>query len=204
MTRNKLGTANKKAILYLRVSSEEQTTENQLPELQQLARARNYEIVEVVEEKMSAVKQRAGLDHIMKVAHEGRFNVLVVWALDRLGRSMVGNLQAVLELNRLEVEIVSLREPWLQLDGPVKSLLIALMSWVAEQERARIVERTVVGMERARREGKRIGRPRVEIDPDEAMKLKRKGYSLRKAAKKLGVGHSTLQRFYKSQRVPKG
>lgn len=203
MTPKNIGTPSKKAALYIRVSSQEQNLENQKPELLQLAEARGYEIVEVIEEKISAAKQRAGLDRLLQVAHQGKFNVLVLWALDRLGRSMVGNLQIVLELDRLGIQVVSVREPWLQMEGPVRSLLIAVFSWVAEQERTRIRERTKVGIERARSNGKTLGRPVAEIDAEEAMRLKRKGLSLRKAAKKLGVGHSTLQRFYKSRAVQK-
>src|SRR5467141_1966984 len=97
------------------------------------------------------------------------------WCCWSLGRSMVGNLQAVLELDRIGVQIVSVREPWLDTSGPVRSLLIAIFSWVAEQERSRLIERTRAGLDRARREGKRIGRPRVRVDLTKALALKGEG-----------------------------
>ena len=202
------GTRPLKAIIYVRVSTQEQTTANQLPELVQLAEARGFEIAEVIEDVMSATKKRPGLDRVMKLAHAGKCQVVACWALDRLGRSMVGNLQTVLDLDRLGVQVVSMREPWLAMDGPIRSLLVAVFSWVAEQERSRLRERTRAGLERARREGKQLGRPSVAIDADQALLLRRKGLSLRAAAEKLGVGHSTLHRFYRehdarNQRVPK-
>ncbi len=197
------GKKNKKAVVYVRVSTEEQTVENQLPELERIAEARGFKDIEVIEEVMSAAKHRPGFDRVMAMAHKGQCQAVIIWALDRLGRSMTGNLQTVLALDEMGVEVISVQESWLQMRGPVRSLLVAVFGWVSEQERLRIKARTVIGMKRAKLAGRKLGRPRVEIDADEAMRLKRKGYSLRKAAKKLGVGHSTLQRFYRSQSCTK-
>jgi DNA invertase Pin-like site-specific DNA recombinase len=147
-------------------------------------------------ETISAVKVRPELKRMMLAAHAGTFDTLIVWALDRLGRSMAGNLQTVLELDRLGVRVVSVREPWLDTSGPVRSLLIAIFGWVAEQERLRIVERTKAGIARARHEGKHVGRPAAHVDLDEALRLRRRGTSIREAARRLGVGASTLQRAY--------
>lgn len=193
------GTKTRKAILYLRVSTDQQSVENQRPELLQLAEARGFQVVEVVEEKLSAAKQRPGLDRVLRLAHEGKAGAVIVWALDRLGRSMVNNLQTVVELDRIGVEVISVREPWLQMQGPVRSLLVAVFSWVAEQERTRIRERTKLGISRARKEGKRLGRPPAQVDVDRALLLKRKGLSIRAVAKKLGIGSSTLHRLYRAQ-----
>lgn len=203
----------RRAAIYLRVSGAPgQTVENQRPDVVQVVRSRGLDLVEVFEETISAAKQRPALDALMLGAHQGRFDVLVVWALDRLGRSMVGNMQTVLDLDRLGVEVISVREPWLQTQGPVRSLLIGIFSWVAEQERLRIVERTREGLARARREGKQIGRPRVEVDLDQALLLRRRGVSLRKSARKLGVGAATLCRALQAydremaviQKIPSG
>jgi len=187
-----------KACIYIRVSTDEQHGTNQRPEIDMLVRARRLEVVAVVEETMSAVKKRPALEGILKRAHQGEFDVLVVWALDRLGRSMCGNLAMVLELDRLGVQVVSVRESWLDTGGPVRPLLVAIFSWVAEQERLRIVERTKAGIARARKEGKVIGRPRVEVDLDQALLLKRRGLSIKATAHKLGVSPSTLHRAYRS------
>jgi DNA invertase Pin-like site-specific DNA recombinase len=78
------GTRSAKAVIYVRVSTAEQTTANQLPELVQLAEARGFEIVEVIEEVMSAAKQRPGFERMMTLARRGKCQVVVCWALDRL------------------------------------------------------------------------------------------------------------------------
>jgi putative DNA-invertase from lambdoid prophage Rac len=151
--------------------------------------------VAVFEEKASAVKHRPEFEKMRLAAHEGRFDVLLVWSLDRLGRSMVGNLQTVLELDRVGVHVVSMREPWLDMTGPVRSLLVGIFGWVAEQERLQLVSRVRAGIERARREGKRLGRPPADVDLDEALRLRHRGVSIRDTARKLGVGSSTMHRI---------
>lgn len=102
---------------------------------------------------------------MIEAAHRGAFEVLLVWSLDRLGRSMTGNLvEAVLELDRYGVAVMSVREPWLDTGGPVRPLLIAIFGWVAEQERAQIAERTKAGLARARKKGVQLGRPKRRVD----------------------------------------
>lgn len=183
-----------RAALYLRVSSDEQTFENQRPELRRIARTRGYKVVATYEEQASAAKARPEYTRMMDDAHRGMFDVLVVWALDRLGRSMVGNMQAVLELDRCGVEVVSAREPWLDTGGAVRPLLIGIFGWVAEQERTRLSERTKAGMDRARRDGVHIGRPAVRVDLRRARALRAEGLPLREVAKRLRVSLATLKR----------
>lgn len=140
------------------------------------------------------MKKRPEYERMMKAAGRGAFDVLIVWAIDRFGRSMVGNLTDVLELDRLGVQVVSVRESWLDTGSPVRNLLIAIFSWVAEQERTRLVERTKAGLVNARRRGARLGRPPARLDRDHLLELQEKGWSVRKIAKSLGVGPSTVQR----------
>ena len=183
-----------RAALYLRVSTDKQSTENQRPEIEQLARARGFEVVHVYEEQGSAAKHRPTYEQMLKDARRGKFNVLIIWSLDRFGRSMVGNLQDVLELDRLGVTVVSVKESWLDTGSPVRSLLVAIFSWVAEQERNRLAERTRAGMEQARRRGSRIGRPPARLDDGYVRELRARGLSVRMIADELGVGASTIQR----------
>jgi putative DNA-invertase from lambdoid prophage Rac len=183
-----------RAALYLRVSTDRQCTENQRPEIEQLAHARKYNVVGVYEETMSAAKHRPEYGKMMKAAKTGAFDVLVIWSIDRFGRSMVGNLQDVLELDRLGVVCVSVRESWLDTGSPVRTLLVAIFSWVAEQERARIAERTRAGMAAAKRRGARLGRPRARLDEERLRELKGRGWSVRKMAAAMNVGTATIQR----------
>jgi DNA invertase Pin-like site-specific DNA recombinase len=138
-----------KCAQYLRVSTTEQSYENQLPDLEALAKARGFEIVSTYAEKVSAVKQRPAFERMLADAHRGKFQVVLVWSLDRLHRSMVGALQTIIDLDRRGVQVISVREPWLDTGGPVRSLLLAICGWVAEQERLRIGDRTKAGLERA-------------------------------------------------------
>ena len=183
-----------RAAIYLRVSKSDgsQSLDNQRPEVEMLAHARGFEVAHVYEEQASAAKARPKYEQMLKDARRGKFGVLIVWALDRFGRSMVGNLQDVLELDR--VQVLSVRESWFDTSSPVRSLLIAIFSWVAEQERARLIDRTKAGLERARRAGKRIGRPRRKFDVEKARELWAGGMSLRKVASELGVPQATLMR----------
>jgi len=191
-----LATSPAHAAIYLRVSKSDgsQSVENQRPEVEQLARARGLEVVHVYEEQASAVKHRPKYEAMLKDARRGKFDVLIIWALDRFGRSMTGNLTDVLELDRIGVTVVSVRESWFDTSSPVRSLLIAIFSWVAEQERARLIDRTKAGLERARRAGKRIGRPRRKFDLGRAKVLRAAGMSLRAVAADVGVPQATLMR----------
>ncbi|MDH5675279.1 MAG: recombinase family protein [Myxococcales bacterium] len=191
---------NRKAAVYLRVSRGEQSLDNQLPDLKRLARARKLRVVETFEESVSATGARPEFKKMMEAAHRGAFEVLLVWSLDRLGRSMTGNLQAVLDLDRCGVEVLSVREPWLDTGGPVRPLLIAIFGWVAEQERAQISERTKAGLARARKKGVRLGRPKRRVDQRRAERLRAKGMSFRAIANQLGVPLSTLHRALRSKK----
>jgi len=110
-----------------------------------------YKVFTSYEEEASAAKKRPEHERMMKDAKRGAFQVLVIWALDRFGRSMTGNLADVLELDRVGVQVVSVRESWLDTGSPVRTLLLAIFSWLAEQERVRIGERTRARMAAARR-----------------------------------------------------
>ncbi|MGH7295365.1 MAG: recombinase family protein [Polyangiaceae bacterium] len=122
----------RRAALYYRVSSDEQSTECQRPEVEQLCRGRGLHAVAVYEEQASAAKHRPMYEKMLKDAKKGVFNVLIVWAIDRFGRSMTANLGDILELDRIGVQVVSVRETWLDTGGPVRNLLVAIFSWVRD------------------------------------------------------------------------
>ncbi len=187
--------ATKRAGVYLRVSTDRQTVQNQLADLQRLVEARGYEAI-TYEEIESAAKARPVLDRLLADARAAKIVAVAVWALDRLHRSMVGAIQTVLELDRLNVRVVSVREPWLDTDSPVRPLLVAIFGWVAEQERTRLIERTKAGMARARKEGRKIGRPRTStVLLHAAAELVSAGMPVAEAAKTKGVSRSSLRRW---------
>jgi DNA invertase Pin-like site-specific DNA recombinase len=189
------GMTDKTCALYLRISTDRQTAANQLAEVRQLAIARGYEPI-VYEEVESAAKARPVFDRLMRDVHAGRVQAVAVWALDRMHRSMTGAINTVLECDRLGVPVLSVREGWLDTSGPVRPLLVAIFGWVAEQERTRLIERTKAGLERARREGKRLGRPPASpVLLHAARDLVAAGVPVADAARQKGLSRSSLRRF---------
>lgn len=166
MNENQISADRPKAAIYYRVSTSEQSTALQQPEVGAAVLARGLDVVGVYQEQASAAKRRPEFERMMADAAAGRFTVLVVWALDRFGRSLAGNVNDLLALDRLGVRVVSVREPWMDSAGPVRELLVAIFSWVAQQERTRLIERTRAGIAVARASGKLWGRRSLGLVPE--------------------------------------
>lgn len=194
-----------RAVLYIRVSSEKQSLENQLPALQQMAATRGLDIVEIYQEKASGAKKaRPEFQRMLRDAKQGKFDYVLVWALDRLTRSQMTMMETVLDLDRVGVKTLSYQETWLEMEGPLRGLLIGIFGWLAEQERARIMERTHAAVSRARKNGTKMGRKKRELSLDDALRHRKAGLSLAETAIKLGVGKATLFRALQSLDVPAG
>jgi DNA invertase Pin-like site-specific DNA recombinase len=190
-----------RAGVYARVSGGPgQTTANQIPILLRLCEQRGYDAV-LYNETASAVSKRPVLDRLMDDARKGKLDVVVVFAIDRVGRSLRGNVDLILELDRLGVEVISHTESWLSMNSPVRSLLICVFSWIAEQERIRIGERCRAGLDRARARGVKLGRPPVQVDTARLIALHEQGMSVRKIGKALGIGGSTVCRLLAAHRT---
>jgi putative DNA-invertase from lambdoid prophage Rac len=182
--------------IYTRVSTDRQTAQNQLPDLQRLAAARGLDAPEVVTETESGAKRRPELEALVARAKRGEVNVILVTALDRLGRNMRETINLILDLDRLGVRVISHREPWLDMGGPVRPLLLAIFSWVAEQERTVLIERTRAGLARAKRDGKTLGRPRAnQMHVMSAVAMVQNGATVAAAVAKWDVTESTLRRY---------
>ena len=139
-----------RAALYMRVSTVDQHPETQGIELREFARQRGYEIVrEYVDQGVSGTKaRRPALDQMLQDAHRHRFDVVVVWAVDRMARSTKHFLQVLDELNGLSIQFLSQREA-IDTDGPLGRAVVVIISAIAELERSLIVERVRAGMRRA-------------------------------------------------------
>jgi DNA invertase Pin-like site-specific DNA recombinase len=184
----------KRAALYMRVSTLDQHPETQLYDLQQMASQRGYEIVEQYTDRISGAKaRRPGLDAMMRDARRGRFDVVLVWASDRIARSTKHFLEVLDELNRLNVEFVSFRE---QIDtgGPLGRAIVVIIGAIAELERSLIVERVRAGMRRAKLEGRHIGRKPLDLDHAAICGDRCRGQSLRQIARGHRISTATVQR----------
>ena len=140
--------------------TKEQTTENQERELRQWAERLGVEVVAVYADAMSRARSdRAALGAVLNAAHRREFDVLLVWALDRVSREGIGRMVGYVEqLRTAGIRVLSHQEPWLDTGGPVGELVLALFAWVAKQERERISERVRACQSRARAQGVHIGR----------------------------------------------
>jgi DNA invertase Pin-like site-specific DNA recombinase len=152
-----------KTAVYFRVSTSLQTAECQKPDVMALLTARGLTPDLIFEERASAVKFRPQFEKMMEAAENGEFTTLVIWALDRFGRSLAGNINDFMALDKMGVKVVSVREPWMDTTGPIRELLIAIFSWAAQQERTRLIERTKAGIAHARRNGKPWGRVSTKL-----------------------------------------
>ena len=184
----------KRAALYMRVSTVDQHPETQLYDLQQMATQRGYQIVEQYEDRISGAKaRRPGLDGLLRDARRGRFDVVLVWACDRIARSTKHFLEVLDELNRLNIEFISFRE---QIDtgGPLGRAIVVIIGAIAELERSLIVERVRAGMRRAKLEGRHIGRKPLDLDHAAICGDRCRGQSLRQIARGHRISTATVQR----------
>jgi DNA invertase Pin-like site-specific DNA recombinase len=191
----------KRAALYLRVSTFEQNVDTQRYDLEKLAAQRELHIVGVYEDHISGARaRRPGLDRLMSDARRGEFDVVLVWASDRLARSVRHFLEVLDELNHLHVEFTSFRE---QLDtaGPLGRAVVIIVGAIAELERQLIIERVRAGMRRARLEGRRIGRPKLALDRQRILEQRSAGHSLAEIARSFQISRATVSRVLRDSRT---
>src|SRR5438270_9959189 len=195
----------KRAALYLRVSTLDQNPENQALDLRRLAEQRGLEIVhEYVDHGISGARaRRPALDQLLADARRGRFDILLIWACDRLARSTRHFLEVLDELNRLNVEFLSFREN-LDTGGPLGRAVVVIIGAIAELERNLIVERVKSGMRRARLEGRRIGRPALTLNKEDIVRERRRGQSLGQIAKTFRISRTSVGRILAETGVPQG
>jgi len=189
----------KRAGLYLRVSTVDQNLDTQLFDLRQMADQRSLEIVAEYRDQISGVKaRRPGLDNLMHDARRGKFDVVLVWASDRIARSVKHFLEVLDELNRLGIEYISLREN-IDTGGPLGRAIIVIVAAIAELERSLIIERVRAGMRRARLEGRRIGRRPLELDREAILRDRRLGQSLGQIARTHCASRATIHRVIQAE-----
>jgi DNA invertase Pin-like site-specific DNA recombinase len=192
-----------RAALYLRVSTVDQTTENQARELRAAAERLGHEIVEVYSDNgISGFKgrdRRPEFDRLCRDAVRRRFDIIMAWSIDRLGRSLQDLVGFLNEIHASRVELY-LHKQGLDTSTPAGKAMFQMLGVFAEFERNVIRERVLAGMARAReqgtRSGKAIGRPRTPEGTRQAIRAAHQagGISLRQLAKQFGVGPETARR----------
>ena len=190
----------KRAALYMRVSTVDQHPETQLHDLRGLAAQRGFEIVNEYTDKISGAKaKRPGLDQLLADARRKKFDVVMVWAFDRMARSVRHFLEVLDELNHLEIEFVSFREN-IDTGGPLGRALVVIIGAIAELERNLIIERVRAGMRRARLEGRRIGREPLNVDRHALLRDRARGMSLTDLAKAYRISRTSVCRVLRESK----
>jgi len=187
--------------LYARVSTAEQTTENQLADLRTYAQRRGWVVIEeYVDAGVSGTREsRPALDRLMVAARRREFDVVAVWRFDRFARSTKHLVNALDEFQHLGLSFVSYQEN-LDLGSPMGAAMFTIIAAIARLERDIIADRVKSGMRRAKASGKAVGRPKAHVSPLQVERLRRSGLKLPQVAAKLGVSESTLRRAVRSCR----
>jgi DNA invertase Pin-like site-specific DNA recombinase len=191
----------KRAAVYVRVSTVDQYPETQLLDLRQFAAQKGLKIIaEYVDHGISGARaRRPALDKMMEDARRHKFDVLMVWACDRLARSTKHLLQTLDELNGFGIQFLSQREA-IDTEGPLGRAIIVIVSAMAELERCIIIERVRAGMRRARLEGRRIGREPLQVNLAALLRDRERGLSLNQLAKAHGISKASVCRVLKQER----
>ena len=183
-----------KTAIYCRVSTTDQSCDLQRRELVEYCKRRGWEIAgEYVDTGWSGSKAiRPELTRLMEDARKRRFDAVIVWKLDRWGRSVADSIRSIQELDSLGVKFLAVTQNiGTEESSPMARFMLVIMSAFAELERELIRERTIAGVRVARENGKTLGRPRRVFRRDEALKLRGQGLSWRAIAKQMGVPAST-------------
>lgn len=188
--------AAKRVALYARVSTKQhgQDPETQLQPMRDYIRARNFHVFrEYVDVGYSGAKERRPqLDRMMHDAKTGKLDAVIVWRFDRFARSVSHLLRALEDFRKWGINFVSLTEA-IDTSTAVGKMIFTVLGAVAELERSLIQERVQAGVDRAKREGKKIGRPRVLVDEERVYELHRAGQSVRAIARTTGIARGTVQ-----------
>jgi DNA invertase Pin-like site-specific DNA recombinase len=188
--------------IYLRVSTTDQTTDNQRLDLERVASQRGWNIVErYVDHGISGSKgrdKRPAFDKLCKDVTNGKLDLVAAWSIDRLGRSLQHVVTFLNELNAMNVDLY-LHQQSVDSSTPAGKAMLSMCAVFAEFERNMIIERVTAGMARAKAQGKVIGRPKTAESTElEILRFRKLGYGILKTARLAAVGVSTVQRIVMS------
>ena len=190
----------KRAVLYLRVSTIDQTTANQERELREVAGRMGCEIVKVYKDHgISGAKgrdKRPAFNALIRDANQRKFDMVMAWSVDRLGRSLQDLVSFLSELHALHIDLF-LHQQGLDTTTPAGKAMFQMMGVFAEFERAMIQERVRAGLARAVAEGTKLGRPKTDAATEKAIRnaLQKGDAGMHKIAARFGVGTGTVQRI---------
>jgi DNA invertase Pin-like site-specific DNA recombinase len=185
-----------KTAIYARVSTDEQTTDNQVIKLKQVAERNAWEIEAIYADTISGAKsKRPELDKLMKAIMRKEVDMVMVWSVDRLGRSLQHLTALLSDIHSKGINLY-LHQQGIDTTTPSGKMMFQMCGVFAEFERSMIRERVMAGLDRARSQGKRLGRPPIPpITVDKIKRLRGEGLSLRKIAKQVGISPSKVHQL---------
>ena len=188
----------KNAVLYLRVSTDEQTTENQKLELLEISGQKKWSVVDIYEDvAVSGAKtryERPEFKRLIDDAFNRRFDIVMTWSVDRLGRSLSDLVGFLGDLHDLDIGLY-LKQQGIDTTTPAGKAMFQMCGVFAEFERAMIQERVKSGLERARAQGKKLGRPPLpDAVKHQILRARTRKKTMRRIADELGVGLATVHR----------
>ena len=189
----------KRAALYVRVSTDRQTVENQIAALSKIAEARGWQIVATFNDAgisgAKGRKDRPGLDQMLREAQRGKFDVVMAWAIDRIGRSLVDLLNTIETLSACGVDLY-LDQQSIDTTTPMGKLMFQVTGAFAEFERSMIRQRIHAGLSRAVANGAKLGRPLNNPSAIEQARMALgQGLGINRVAKLVGLSNGTVQRI---------
>ena len=195
---------NKRVAIYARVSTGEQTPANQLQQLNMVAERMGWQVVaEFVDHGLSGVNgrdRRPAYDRLQDAIVRREIDVVMAWSVDRLGRSLQQLVGLLSDLQAKKVDLY-LHQQGIDTTTPAGKAMFQMCGVFAEFEHAMIQERVKAGLERARTQGKTLGRPRTPLDVERRIRSARQqGKGIKKIARELGIGVSTVQRVVNESR----
>ena len=188
---------------YVRTSRKDEIHENQIHAIQEkTGKIRIFEDLGV--SGIEIAKSRKGFAEMLGYIEENDVNKLYVFELSRIGRTFIETLETVNQLEQQGITVISVspKEGWLSVeDKSIRQLIMAIFAWVAERERENLIERTKAGIDRARSEGKHIGRPLKKIDWKEYKKWRAKGLSKSAIGRIMDIPYPTLINHIQMEKI---
>ena len=185
----------KRVAVYVRVSTKDQSVEMQLNDLDRYSKERSLNVFNVYKDNgVSGTKEtRPALSELMNDARKRKFDTVLVWRFDRFARSTKHLVTALYEFRNLGIDFISYQEN-IDTSSPLGEAIFTIISAMSKLERDIIAERVKGGLRKARANGKRLGRPKSEVDIDKVIECRKQNKSIRQIAKELGLSNNLVFR----------
>ncbi len=189
----------KKVAIYVRVSTKDQSVDMQLNDLERYSRERGYEIYKIYQDNgVSGTKEtRPALNELMNDVRKRKIDVVLVWRFDRFARSTKHLVDALYEFRSLGIDFISYQEN-IDTSSPLGEAIFTIISAMSKLERDIIAERVKGGLRRAKAKGRKLGRPRCEVDTGKLIEYRKQNLTVRQIASKMKISKGTVDRTLKT------